>query len=301
MGFFDKLKEGLSKARDNFFGGIKTLFAGRTLDDEVLEELEEILIMSDMGYETANKILTELKIRYKKDEVEDPLILLRDIMTENLEKENFEENPNKKPYVIFVVGVNGSGKTTTIAKISKKYVSAGKSVVLAAADTFRAAAIEQLKHWGNKVGATVIAHEHGSDAAAVVYDSLAHAKAKNKDVVIIDTAGRLHTKSNLMEELKKIKRVIEKEIPGGSDETILVLDGTTGQNGIQQALAFKEAVDITSVVVTKLDGTAKGGIAFSINNQLNIPIKMIGVGEREDDLQMFEPKNYVNALLGVEE
>lgn len=300
MGLFDKLKEGLTKARDSFFGGIKTLFTGRKLDEELLEELEEILVMSDMGIETVQKILDDLKKEYKKNEPEDALLLLRDIMVSNLEADGFNANPAKKPYVIFVVGVNGSGKTTTIAKLSKKYINEGKQVVIAAADTFRAAAIEQIKHWGEKIGATVIAHEHGSDAAAVVYDTLIHAKSKNKDIVIVDTAGRLHNKSHLMEELKKIKRVIEKETDG-PHETLLVLDGTTGQNGIQQAKAFKESVNISGVVVTKLDGTAKGGIAFSINNQLNIPIKMIGVGEKEDDLQMFEPEYYVNALLGVED
>lgn len=300
MGLFDKLKKGLSKTRETFFGGIKTLFTGKKLDDEVLEELEEILVMSDMGMETVEKILDDLKREYKKNEPEDALLLLRDIMVSNLEAEGFNPNPVQNPYVIFVVGVNGSGKTTTIAKLSKKYINEGKKVVIAAADTFRAAAIEQIKHWGEKIGATVIAHEHGSDAAAVVFDTLMHAKSKGKDIVIVDTAGRLHNKSHLMEELKKIKRVIEKETDG-PHETLLVLDGTTGQNGVQQAKSFKESVDISGVVVTKLDGTAKGGIAFSINNQLNIPIKMIGVGEKEDDLQMFEPKNYVNALLGVEE
>jgi len=293
MGFFESLKKGLSKARDNIFGGIKSLFAGRELDDELMEELEELLVMSDMGYDTAKKILDQLNEAYRKDKEQEPIILLRDIMADNLKFEPIDFNPEKKPYIIFVVGVNGSGKTTTIAKLSKKYTENKKEVVIAAADTFRAAAIEQIKTWGERTGATVIAHEHGSDAAAVVYDAISHAKSKNKDVVIIDTAGRLHNKSNLMEELKKIKRVISKDFPEGPDETILVLDGTTGQNGILQAKAFKEAVDVTGIVITKLDGTAKGGIAFAIDNELNLPIKLVGVGERAEDMQEFNPKNSV--------
>jgi fused signal recognition particle receptor len=301
MGFFDKLKNGLAKARENVFGSIKTLFSGKILDDELLEELEELLITSDMGMETTNNILSELKKRYKKDKTEDSLILLRDIMVENLSSEEFVEKPINKPHVIFVVGVNGSGKTTSIAKISNRYIKDGKTVVIAAADTFRAAAIEQIKHWGEKVGATVISHTKGSDAASVAYDSLIHAKSKNKDIVIIDTAGRLHTNSNLMEEMKKIKRVISKELPNAPHETLLVIDGTTGQNGIAQAKLFKEAVDVSGIILTKLDGTAKGGVAFSIYTQLGIPIKMIAVGEKEDDYQMFDPKMYCDALLGIEE
>ncbi|BBE31829.1 signal recognition particle receptor FtsY [Tepiditoga spiralis] len=301
MGIFDKFKKGLEKARNTFFGSIKTIFAGKTLDDETLEELEEILVMSDMGVEVTQKILKELKEFYKKSDDSDPLILLRDIMEENLTNEPINLNPTKKPYVILVVGVNGNGKTTTIAKLANQYIKNGKSVVLAAGDTFRAAAIEQLKHWGEKIGAEVIAHEHGSDAAAVAFDAVKHAKAKGKDVVLIDTAGRLHNKSNLMEELKKIKRVVQKELPEGIDETLLILDGTTGQNGIVQAKAFKETVDITGIVITKLDGTAKGGIAFAIDHDLNIPIRMIGVGEKEDDLQPFVPHEYCDALLGLEE
>lgn len=301
MGFFESLKKGLSKARDNIFGGIKSLFAGRELDDELMEELEELLVMSDMGYYTAKKILDQLNEAYRKDKEQEPIILLRDIMADNLKFEPIDFNPEKKPYIIFVVGVNGSGKTTTIAKLSKKYTENKKEVVIAAADTFRAAAIEQIKTWGERTGATVIAHEHGSDAAAVVYDAISHAKSKNKDVVIIDTAGRLHNKSNLMEELKKIKRVISKDFPEGPDETILVLDGTTGQNGILQAKAFKEAVDVTGIVITKLDGTAKGGIAFAIDNELNLPIKLVGVGERAEDMQEFNPKEFCNALLDLEE
>ena len=301
MGIFDKFKKGLEKARNTFFGSIKTIFAGKTLDDETLEELEEILVMSDMGVEVTQKILKELKASYKKSDDSDPLLLLRDIMEKNLTNEPINLNPTKKPYVILVVGVNGNGKTTTIAKLANQYIKNGKSVVLAAGDTFRAAAIEQLKHWGEKIGAEVIAHEHGSDAAAVAFDAIKHAKAKGKDVVLIDTAGRLHNKSNLMEELKKIKRVVQKELPEGVDETLLILDGTTGQNGIVQAKAFKETVDITGIVITKLDGTAKGGIAFAIDHDLNIPIRMIGIGEKEDDLQPFIPHEYCDALLGLEE
>jgi fused signal recognition particle receptor len=301
MGFFNKIAEGLKKTREKFFGNIKTIFSGRTLDDEVLEELEEIMILSDVGVDATKDILEKLKERYRKDKAEDPLILLRDIMVEHLDNEPIDFNPTKVPYVILVVGVNGTGKTTTIAKLGKLYKEEGKNVVFAAGDTFRAAAIEQLKEWGNRLDINVIAHSHGSDAAAVAYDALNHAVSKNKDIVIIDTAGRLHTKSNLMEELKKIKRVIQKVIPDAPHETLLVLDGTTGQNGIVQAKVFKEAIDLSGIVITKLDGTAKGGIAFAINQELGIPIKLIGVGEKEDDLQIFDPKIYCNALLGIEE
>lgn len=300
MGFFNKIANGLKKTREKFFGNIKTLFSGRKLDDEVLEELEEIMILSDVGVEATKDILDKLKERYKKEKSEDPLLLLRNIMVEHLDDEPLDFNPDKKPYVILVVGVNGTGKTTTIAKLGKMYKEKGKNVVLAAGDTFRAAAIEQLKEWGSRLDINVIAHSHGSDAAAVVYDALNHAVAKNKDIVIIDTAGRLHTKSNLMEELKKIKRVIQKVIPDAPHETLLVLDGTTGQNGIIQAQVFKDAIDLSGIVVTKLDGTAKGGIAFAINQELKIPIKLIGVGEKADDLQIFDPEEYCDALLGIE-
>lgn len=300
MGFFNKIANGLKKTREKFFGNIKTLFSGRKLDDEVLEELEEIMILSDVGVKATKDILDKLKERYKKEKSEDPLLLLRNIMVEHLDDEPLDFNPDKKPYVILVVGVNGTGKTTTIAKLGKMYKEKGKNVVLAAGDTFRAAAIEQLKEWGSRLDINVIAHSHGSDAAAVVYDALNHAVAKNKDIVIIDTAGRLHTKSNLMEELKKIKRVIQKVIPDAPHETLLVLDGTTGQNGIIQAQVFKDAIDLSGIVVTKLDGTAKGGIAFAINQELKIPIKLIGVGEKADDLQIFDPEEYCDALLGIE-
>ncbi|WGS65436.1 signal recognition particle-docking protein FtsY [Marinitoga aeolica] len=301
MGFFNKIAKGLKKTRDKFFGNIKTLFSGRTLDDDVLEELEEIMILSDVGVEATHDILEKLKERYRKEKNEDPLLLLRDIMVEHLDNKPLEFNPDKKPFVILVVGVNGTGKTTTIAKLGKIYKEKGNDVVFAAGDTFRAAAIEQLKEWGNRLNIDVIAHSHGADAAAVAYDALNHAVAKNRDVVIIDTAGRLHTKSNLMEELKKIKRVIQKVIPDAPHETLLVLDGTTGQNGIVQAQVFKEAIDLSGIVVTKLDGTAKGGIAFAINQEIGIPIKLIGVGEKADDLQIFDPKVYCNALLGIDE
>ncbi|SHF33702.1 signal recognition particle-docking protein FtsY [Marinitoga hydrogenitolerans DSM 16785] len=301
MGFFNKIAEGLKKTREKFFGNIKTLFSGRILDEDVLEELEEIMILSDVGVESTKDILEKLKERYKKEKSEDPLLLLRDIMVEHLDNKPLNLNPDKKPFVILVVGVNGTGKTTTIAKLGKLYKEKGKDVVFAAGDTFRAAAIEQLKEWGKRLNINVIAHSHGSDAAAVAYDALNHAISKNKDVVIIDTAGRLHTKSNLMEELKKIKRVIQKVIPDAPHEILLVLDGTTGQNGIIQAKVFKEAIDLSGIAITKLDGTAKGGIAFAINQELKIPIKLIGVGEKAEDLQIFDPEMYCNALLGIEE
>ncbi|HOB16324.1 MAG TPA: signal recognition particle-docking protein FtsY [Defluviitoga sp.] len=303
MSIKEKFMNGLSKTRKALFNNIKTIFSGRTLDEETLEELEEILIMSDMGVEVVDKILEELKERYNKEKSDqkDPLILLRNIMVSHLNTSPLVLDTSIKPLVILIVGVNGSGKTTTAAKLAKIYIEYGKNVVLVAADTFRAAAIEQLKEWGNKLNTTVIAHQKGSDPAAVVFDAINHAKAKNKNVIIIDTAGRLHTKSNLMEELKKIKRVVQREIEGAPQEILLVLDGTTGQNGIVQAKAFKEAIDITGIVITKLDGTAKGGIAFAINHELNIPIKLVGLGEKEDDLQIFDPITYCNALLGIEE
>lgn len=303
MSIKEKFMNGLSKTRKALFHNIKTIFSGRTLDEETLEELEEILIMSDMGVEVVDKILEELKERYNKEKSDqkDPLILLRNIMVSHLNTSPLVLDTSIKPLVILIVGVNGSGKTTTAAKLAKIYIEYGKNVVLVAADTFRAAAIEQLKEWGNKLNTTVIAHQKGSDPAAVVFDAINHAKAKNKDVIIIDTAGRLHTKSNLMEELKKIKRVVQREIEGAPQEILLVLDGTTGQNGIVQAKAFKEAIDITGIVITKLDGTAKGGIAFAINHELNIPIKLVGLGEKEDDLQIFDPITYCDALLGIEE
>ncbi|HHV01967.1 MAG TPA: signal recognition particle-docking protein FtsY [Defluviitoga tunisiensis] len=303
MSVLDKFMKGLSKTRKTLFHNIKTIFSGRTLDEDTLEELEEILIMSDMGVDVVEKILEELKDKYhnKITDQEDPLLILRDIMVSHLSTSPLILDTSNAPLVVLLVGVNGSGKTTTAAKLAKIYMNYGKDVVLAAADTFRAAAIEQLKEWGNRLNATVIAHQKGSDPAAVVFDAISHAKAKSKDVIIIDTAGRLHTKSNLMDELKKIKRVVQREIEGAPQEILLVLDGTTGQNGIIQAKAFKEAIDITGVAITKLDGTAKGGIAFAINHELNIPIKLVGLGEKEDDLQIFDPVKYCNALLGIEE
>jgi fused signal recognition particle receptor len=292
MPFFEKLKSGLKKTRENFFGKIANLLSRKKLDEETLEELEELFISADIGVETAVKLIEMLR----KEKPEDPLKFVEEKILEILSLNTAIKFPEDSPAVISVVGVNGSGKTTTCAKLAKIFVDDGKSVVLAAADTFRAAAIEQLKHWGEKIGATVISHQEGSDPAAVAFDAVRHAKARGKDVVIIDTAGRLHNKRNLMEELRKIHRVVGKEVNGAPHEVLLVLDATTGQNGLVQAKIFKEIVDITGIVVTKLDGTAKGGIVITIADELKIPIKFIGVGEKEDDLKEFEAKDFVKAL-----
>ena len=292
MGLFDALKKGLQKTRKGFFGKVASILRRGKIDEETLEELEELLISADVGVDTTLKLLEELR----SEKPEDPLKFLKDKILEILSFDtnlNSSENP---PTVISVVGVNGSGKTTTCAKLAKIFVDNGKSVVLAAADTFRAAAIEQLKFWGEKVGATVISHQEGSDPAAVAFDAVKHAKARGKDVVIIDTAGRLHNKKNLMEELRKIHRVVKKEVEGAPHEVLLVLDATTGQNGLVQAKIFKDIVDVTGIVVTKLDGTAKGGIVIAIAKELGIPIKFIGVGEKEEDFRRFNAEEFVEAL-----
>ncbi len=292
MGLFDALKKGLQKTRKGFFGKVASILRRGKIDEETLEELEELLISADVGVDTTLELLEELRI----EKPEDPLKFLKDKILKILSFDtnlNSVENP---PTVISVVGVNGSGKTTTCAKLAKIFVNDGKSVVLAAADTFRAAAIEQLKFWGERIGATVIAHQEGSDPAAVAFDAVKHTKARGKDVVIIDTAGRLHNKKNLMEELRKIHRVVKKEVEGAPHEVLLVLDATTGQNGLVQAKIFKDIVDVTGIVVTKLDGTAKGGIVIAIAKELGIPIKFIGVGEKEEDFRQFNAEDFVEAL-----
>ncbi|MCD6550887.1 signal recognition particle-docking protein FtsY [Thermotoga sp.] len=292
MRLFDFLKRGLQKTKDTFFGKVVNLLKGKKLNDETREELEELLIQADVGIETTEYILERLE---EKDG--DALEALRETLLEILSFDTSVNEPNKPPFVITVVGVNGTGKTTSCAKLAKIFSDQKKSVVLAAADTFRAAAIEQLKLWGERVSATVIAHSEGSDPAAVAFDAVSHALARNKDVVIIDTAGRLHTKKNLMEELKKIHRVVRKKVPDAPHETLLVIDATTGQNGLVQAKVFKDAVNVTGIILTKLDGTAKGGIALAIAKELRIPIKFVGVGEKEDDLKPFDPHTFVEVLL----
>ncbi len=294
MDLFKKLKSGLKKTRESFFGRITSILKSKKLDEETLEELEELLIAADVGVEVVEEILEDLR----REKPEDPLKYVKEKLLEILSLDPTLNLPSTPPAVISIVGVNGSGKTTTCAKLAKIFIDEGKQVVLAASDTFRAAAIEQLKHWGDRVGATVIAHQEGADPAAVAFDAVRHAKARGKDVVIVDTAGRLHNKKNLMEELRKIHRVVAREVEGAPHEVLLVLDATTGQNGLVQAKVFKEIVNVSGIVITKLDGTAKGGIVVAIAKELGLPIKFIGIGEKEDDLREFNAEDFVNALLG---
>lgn len=299
-GFFARLMEGLEKTRKNIFGGIDSVLGSFTkIDDDLFDELEESLIMADLGVDTTLKIIENLKKRVKKERAEDPSLIkgmLEDEITAILEEGVEEEFEVKTPCVMLVIGVNGVGKTTTIGKLAANYKAEGKKVLLAAADTFRAAAIDQLKIWGERSDIDVICHEENSDPAAVVFDAVNAAKSRKADVLICDTAGRLHNKKNLMEELKKIAKVINREYPEANSEVFLVLDATTGQNALQQAKLFNEVADITGLVLTKLDGTAKGGIVIAIKNELNIPVRYIGVGEGIGDLQVFNPKEFSKAL-----
>lgn len=296
---YQKLKHGLSKTREDLSKKINSIFGSfKALDDEMIDELEEILITSDIGVETSIQIIEKIKDRVKKENITD-LSKITEILKEEIisiigEKVNTLEN--SFPKIIVMIGVNGVGKTTSIGKIAYKYKEQGKKVIVVAADTFRAAAIEQLEVWSRRINVDLIKHQEGGDPAAVIYDAIQSAKSKKADVVICDTAGRLHNKKNLMEELKKIFKVINREYPEAFQEILLVLDATTGQNSIAQARAFKEIADINGIVLTKLDGTAKGGIVIAIKAELNLPVKLIGVGENIDDLQDFEPKDFVNAL-----
>ena len=299
MGFFEKLKEGLTKTKNAIFKQVDNLFKSFVkVDEDMLEELEELLIMADVGAASSEEIISRLREKIKEDRIADPedcRIALRDILVDMIG----EGEPLKldtKPSVILVIGVNGVGKTTSIAKIAHRLKENGKHVMLAAADTFRAAAIDQLQIWADRVGVELIKHTEGSDPAAVVFDAASAARKRQADVLIIDTAGRLHNKKNLMDELAKINRVVDRELPGCSRETLLVLDATTGQNAVSQAKEFKHAADITGLILTKLDGTAKGGIVFSIKKELDIPVKFIGVGEKYDDMQTFDAKQFVDAL-----
>lgn len=298
-GFFEKLKNGLKKTKEGFMSKVELLMNSFTkIDEDFFEELEETLILSDIGAETSMEICDRLRAAVKRTGATDPADvkkLLREIIAEMLTGEN-ELKLETKPSVIMVIGVNGAGKTTTIGKLAANLKAQGKKVLVAAADTFRAAAIDQLNVWTDRAGVDIIKHTEGSDPAAVVFDALTAAKARNVDVVLCDTAGRLHNKKNLMEELKKIARVIDRELPGASVETLLVLDATTGQNAVNQAKLFSESAEITGIVLTKLDGTAKGGIIIPIKNELGIPVKLVGVGEKIDDLQPFVPADYVQAL-----
>ena len=298
MGFFSKISEGLKKTRDSLGQLFDGVFSGGSVNDELFDDLEEALVLGDTGSATAAAICEELRKRVKKDGVTDPervREMLAEVIAEML-RGGQELNLESKPAIIMVIGVNGAGKTTTIGKLAKRFEDAGKKVVVAAADTFRAAAIEQLEVWAQRSGAEIIKHSEGSDPAAVVFDAIAAGKARHADIIICDTAGRLHNKKGLMDELAKIGRIIEREAAGSSVETLLVLDATTGQNALNQAREFGAACGITGIVLTKLDGTARGGVVIGIKQELGIPIKFIGVGEQADDLQPFDPDAFAKAL-----
>ncbi|MBR6045888.1 MAG: signal recognition particle-docking protein FtsY [Ruminococcus sp.] len=299
MGFFEKLKAGLKKTKDSMMGKIEKLLHSFTkIDEDLFEELEETLITSDIGVVTAEKICDELRSRVKANGITDPLEV-KDLLKEIIAEMLGEEVPldlSTVPSVILVIGVNGVGKTTTIGKLAYQLVNEGKKVIVAAADTFRAAAIDQLEVWTERAGADIIKHNEGSDPAAVVFDALSAAKSRNADVVICDTAGRLHNKKNLMQELSKISRIVHQQAEGCALEVLLALDATTGQNAVNQARQFNEAADITGIILTKLDGTAKGGIIISITEELNVPVKLVTVGEKIDDIQPFNTRDFVEAL-----
>ncbi|MBS6560838.1 MAG: signal recognition particle-docking protein FtsY [Clostridiales bacterium] len=304
-GFFKRLVSGLAKTRDNISAGIDSIFSGFSkIDDDFYDELEETLIMGDLGIDTTLKIIEDLKKRVKESHIKEPeqcrellINIIRDQMLLDEHAYDFEDRKS----VVLVIGVNGVGKTTSIGKLASQLKNNNKKVLLAAADTFRAAAIEQLEEWSNRAGVDIIAQSEGSDPAAVIYDALAAAKSRGSDVLLCDTAGRLHNKKNLMDELKKINRIIDREYPDAYRENLIVLDGTTGQNALAQAKQFKEVADITGIILTKLDGTAKGGIAIAVQAELGIPVKYIGVGEKIDDLQKFDPDQFVQALFQKEE
>lgn len=300
MGFFDKIKQGFKKTSDAVSHSLDSVFAAFVkIDDDLLEELEEALILSDVGASTAAKIVAEVEKRAKlrktttADELRD---LLREVLTDNM-LDNQPLNTDGKPAIILVIGVNGVGKTTSIGKLAARYVNEGKKVMLSAADTFRAAAADQLEIWAKRAGADIVRHGEGADPAAVVFDSISAAKARGSDIIIVDTAGRLHNKANLMNELAKIDRVISRELPDASRETLLVLDATTGQNAVHQAEEFNKAAELTGIILTKLDGTAKGGIVIAISAGLGVPVKLVGVGEGIDDLIDFDRAAFLEAIL----
>ena len=301
MGFFSKISAGLKKTRDSIMGSVNSMLHAFTkIDEELFEELEEILIRGDVGAPTAGRICDELRRKVKERGVTDPEAvrgLLYETVAEML-RGGQELRLTTKPSVILVIGVNGVGKTTTIGKLAARFRAEGKKVVLGAADTFRAAAIEQLEIWAERAGADIVKHTQGADPAAVVFDSIAAAKARGADVVICDTAGRLHNKKNLMDELAKISRIIDRELPDADKEVLLVLDATTGQNAVNQAREFKNAAGITGIVLTKLDGTARGGVVLAIREDLDVPVKFIGVGEGVDDLQPFDPDDFARGIFG---
>lgn len=299
-GFFGKLVKGLTKTRNSIAQGFDAIFSGfSSIDEDFYEELEETLIMADLGVNTTNSILDKLRAKVKEEKIKDPLacreLLINSIKEQMTVDEAAYDFENKKS-IVLVMGVNGVGKTTTAGKLAGQLKGQGKKVILAAADTFRAAAIEQLTEWSHRANVDIISGKEGSDPAAIIYDAVAAFKARNADVLICDTAGRLHNKKNLMEELRKINRIIEREAPEAHIETLVVLDSTTGQNALAQAKEFNEVADLSGIVLTKLDGTAKGGIAIAIQSELNIPVKYIGIGEQIDDLQKFNASDFVNAL-----
>ena len=302
-GFFKRLVSGLTKTRNSIASSINSVFSGFSkIDEDFYEELEEILIMADMGVYTTEKVIDSLREKVKENKIKEPeecrQLLVNSIKEQMKVDEKAYDFENEKS-VVLLIGVNVVGKTTTTGKLASRYKSEGKKVLMAAADTFRAAAIEQLTEWSNRSGVDIIAQKEGSDPAAVVYDAVNAAKARNTDILLCDTAGRLHNKKNLMEELKKISRIIEREYPDARREAFIVLDGTTGQNALSQAKQFSEVTDLTGIILTKLDGTAKGGIAIAIQSELNIPVKYIGVGEQIEDLQRFDSDAFVNALFDI--
>ncbi len=300
MGFFEKIKQGLSKTRQNLGATLSSVFSGSELDDDFYDELEESLILADMGVQTTGEAVERLRKAAKEQRIktaEEAREVLKDILTDMLTVGDLELNTATTPSVVLVIGVNGVGKTTTIGKLAAKYQAEGKKVLLVAADTFRAAAADQLEIWAGRSGADIVRQNEGADPAAVVFDGIRAAKARNADIILIDTAGRLHNKQNLMNELNKISRIVERELPEASREVLLVLDGTTGQNGLIQAKQFKEIAGVTAIALTKLDGTAKGGIVVAVAHSLQIPVKFVGVGEQVDDLMGFQPKEFVEALL----
>ena len=299
-GFFGRLISGLTKTRDNLKSGIDSLFSGFSeIDEDFYEELEEILIMADIGVATTEKIIENLREKVKEQKIKE-IAVCRQLLIDSIKEQMYVDETayefEKKQSVVLLIGVNGVGKTTSVGKLAGQLKSQGKKVILAAADTFRAAATGQLTEWSNRAGVELIAGQEGGDPAAVVYDAVNAAKARKADVLICDTAGRLHNKKNLMEELKKINRIIDREFPDAHRETLVVLDGTTGQNALAQAKQFGEVADITGIILTKLDGTAKGGIAIAIQSEMNIPVKYIGIGEKIDDLQKFDADAFVDAL-----
>ena len=301
MGFFDKIKAGLTKTRDALSNTLGSVFSGFSeIDDDFYDELEESLILADLGVDTAVKATDRLRKTIKEQHIkttEEAKTALKEILTEMLNVGDTALNLSTKPSVILVIGVNGVGKTTTIGKIATQLKNQGKNVLLVAGDTFRAAAADQLEIWAERSGSSIVRQHEGADPASVVYDGIQSAKAKGADVIIIDTAGRLHNKTNLMNELNKISRIVERELPNAAKEVLLVLDGTTGQNGLIQAKQFKEIAGVTAIALTKLDGTAKGGIVIAVADSLQIPVKFVGVGEKADDLMPFEAKEFVEALL----